>query len=204
MAVAGKAVAGGLRYLLLVLVGALGEGGIEELHHGDVEAVEPEHRLIGLVGMIVPGHRRRDDEIAGLHRGLLAVDGGEGALALEYEAQRRLAVPVGRRDFARHHELDAGVERGRDLGLAAQARVLEDQNPALGFLCGDQLAGLVHVGADRIELPQMRLAGALRLRRDEVVHHVPQRGHILAVDLFVKRLALRGLLHGFHGSLPLC
>ena len=152
--------------------------------------------------MIVPGHRRRDDEIAGLHRGALAVDRGVGALALEDEAQRRLAVPVRRRDVAGDHHLHAGKQRGRDLRLAAQSRIFQHQHPPLGFLGGDQLAGLGHVVADGVEFPQMRPAGAARLRRDQVAHHVPQRGEILAVDLLVERLAFRRLLYGFHGEPP--
>ena len=58
--------------------------------------------------MVVPGHRWRDHEIAGLHRGALAVHGSERTLALQHETQRRLAVAVGRRDIARDHHLHAG------------------------------------------------------------------------------------------------
>ena len=32
--------------------------------------------------------------------------------------------------------------------------------------------------------------------------YVPERGKIFAVDLFVERFALRGLLHGFHSRPP--
>src|SRR6476660_3317057 len=94
MAVTGKAVAGRTGYLLLVLVRSFGEGCVEELHHWNIEPIEPEHRLVGFVGMIMPGHRRCDDEVAGLHRGLLAVNSGKCAFALQDEAQRRLAVPM--------------------------------------------------------------------------------------------------------------
>jgi hypothetical protein len=82
----------------------------------------------------------------------------------------------------------------------AQARIFQHQHPPLGFLRRDQFAGLVHVGADRVEPPQMRPAGALRFRRDEIAHHVPERGKVFAVDLLVERLAFRGFLHGFHES----
>jgi hypothetical protein len=86
--------------------------------------------------------------------------------------------------------------------LAAQPRIFQDQHPAFGFLRRDQLAGFVHVGADVVEFPQMRAAGAARLRSDEVTQHVPQRREIFAVDLLVERFALRGLLYGFHGQPP--
>jgi hypothetical protein len=152
--------------------------------------------------MVVPGHRRRDDEVARLHRGALAVDGGVGALAFEHEAQRRLAVAMRRRNIARDDHLNAGKQRGRDPGLAAQAGILQHQHAPLGFLGRDQLAGFRHVVADGIEFPQMRPAGAARLRRDEVAEHGPQRREIVAVDLPVERFAFRRLLHGFHGKPP--
>jgi hypothetical protein len=154
------------------------------------------------IGSVVPGHRRRDDEVAGLHRGALAVDRGVGALAFEDEAQRRLAVPVGGRDVAGHHHLNSRKQRGCHLRLAAQARIFQDQHATLGFLRRDQLARFRHVVADRVELPEMRPARAFRLRRDDVAHHVPQRRETFAFDLPVERLALRRLLHGFHGGLP--
>src|SRR3979411_1450894 len=48
----------------------------------------------------------------------------------------------------------------------------------------------------------MRPAGALRLRLDQIAHHVPQCCEIFAVDLAVERLAFRRLLYGFHGEPP--
>ena len=150
----------------------------------------------------MPGHRRRDDEVAGFHRSALAIDGGVGALALEHEAQRGLAVAMGGRDVARHHHLNAGIERGGDFGLPAQARIFQNQHAPLRFLRRDQLARLCHVVADDFEFPQMRPAGALRFWRNQVAHDRPQRGKIFAVDLFVERLAFRRLGHGFHGAAP--
>jgi hypothetical protein len=112
-------------------------------------------------------------------------------------------MAMGGGDIAGDHHLDAGKQRGRDLRLPAQPRIFQDQHPPLGFLGGDQLARLGHVVADHVELPKMRPAGALRFRRDEVAHHVPQSGEILAVDLPVKRLALRRLCDCFHGRPPI-
>jgi hypothetical protein len=70
------------------------------------------------------------------------------------------------------------------------------------FLGGDQPARFSHVVADGVEFPQVRPAGAPRLRRDQVAHHVPERCEIFAVDLAVERLAFRRLLYGFHGEPP--
>ena len=122
----------------------------------DVEPVEPEHRLVGVVAVVVPGHVGRDDEVAGVHERALAVDGGVRALALQHEAQRRLRVAVRGRHLVRHDQLHAGIERGGDLRLSAQAGVLQDQHAPLGFLGGDQLAGFQHGRADFVEPPQRR------------------------------------------------
>src|ERR1700680_455601 len=52
--------------------------------------------------------------------------------------------------------------------------------PPLGLLGGDQLARFGHVVADGVEFPQVRPAGALRLRRDQLAHHVPPGWWIFA------------------------
>src|SRR5262249_30836236 len=95
----------------------LGERRIQELDDRDVEAVEPEDRPIALVAVIVPRHRRGDDEITLVHDRALAVDGGVRAAALEHEPQRTLRMTMGWRDFAGQYQLHAGVEIRRDLGL---------------------------------------------------------------------------------------
>ena len=71
-------------------------------------------------------------------------DRGVRAAAFEHEAQRALRVPVRGRDLTGQHQLDAGIEVGRDLRLAAQARILEDEHATLGFFRGDEAAGLDH------------------------------------------------------------
>ena len=152
---------------LLVFVVVLRERRVEELHDRDVQPVEPEHRLVRLVPVVVPRHRRRDDEVAVVHRRPLAIDGRMRAVAFEHEAQRALRVPVRGSDFARQHQLHAGIEIGRDLRLSAQPGILENQHAALGFFGGDQAAGLNHRGANLRERPRRRLARADRLGRDE-------------------------------------
>ena len=114
-AVTGRGISRRLGDRLLLLLVVLDEGSVEHLDDGDVEPVEPEHRLVGVVAVVVPGHVGGDDEIAGMHGRALAVDAGVGALALQHEAQRRLRVAVRARDLVGHHELHAGVERGGDL-----------------------------------------------------------------------------------------
>ena len=115
------------------------------------------------------------------------------AVALEHEPQRALAVPMCGRDLARKHQLDTGVEVGRDLRLAAQAGILEDQHAALGFLGGDQAAGLDHRRANLGERPRRRLAAADRFGRHELGERRPQRRQVLLADALVEGQTLRRL-----------
>ena len=149
--------------------------------------------------MIVPGHRRRDDEIAGLHQRAFAVDGGTAPLP---SSTKRSADWLCRCAGATSPGTTICTPANSEVVIFDWPRkpgIFQHQHPPLGFLGGDQLAGFGHVVADRVELPQMRPAGAARLRRDQIAHHVPERGEIFAVDLLVERLAFRRLLHGFHG-----
>ena len=145
--------------------------------------------------MVVPRHRRRDDEVAVVHPRPLAVHGRVCAVALEYEAQRALGVAMGRCDLARQHELDPGIEIGRDLRLAAQPGILEDEHAPLGFFCRNQPPGLDHRGPNVRERPRGRLAAADRLRCDEFRERPPQRRHVLLTDALVERETL-GRLSG--------
>ena len=190
---------------LLILVKLFGEGGVQELHDGNVQAIQPEDRLLAWVAVVVPGHRWGDDEITLVHDGLFAVDGGVCAAAFQHEAQGGLGVAVGGRHFTGEHQLDAGVEVRGDAGLAAQARIFQHQNTALGFLGGDQTARLHHGGADVGEAPGGRAAWAARFRRDKVGERGPERGEVLLADLVVERDALRRVGGvSVHRIPPLC
>ena len=95
-----------LRFLRI----ALGEARVEERHDRNVETVEPYHRHIARIAMIVERPRRRDDEIARMHRRALTIDRGVGAFALDHHAQRGLGVAMAGRNFARKDELQTGVQ----------------------------------------------------------------------------------------------
>jgi hypothetical protein len=128
-----------------------------------------------------------------VHRRSFAVDRGVRAVAFEHEAQGALRMAMGRRDLARQHELDPGVEIGGDLRLAAQAGILEDEHAALGLLGGDQSARLDHRRANLRERPGRRLAAAGRLGRDQPGERRPQRRHVLLADALVEGQTLRRL-----------
>src|SRR5262249_18793444 len=111
----------------LLLVGvALDEGGVEQLNQRNVKSVEPEHRFLALISMIMPGHGGRDDEVTWWHVGALAINGGEGTFSLDDEAQCRLGMSVSGRYFVRHDELDTSIESCGDFGTSAQSRILEN------------------------------------------------------------------------------
>ena len=150
--------------VLLLVVEMLVEARLEEIDRRHVEHVEPDHRLLRGVAVVVDGPVRRQHEVARRHDGLLAVDLGVGALAVEDEADRRRGVAVRRRDLARQDELQAGIERLRDARLAAQHRILQHQHAARRLLGGDDGAGFGDERLDVLEAPDRRRADRLRLR----------------------------------------
>ena len=82
-----------------------------------VERVEPDDRRIAPVDVLVPGPARRDDEVAFLHRAVLAVDDGRRAGAFDHEAQRVHGVAMRPRLLAGQQDLDVGGEGARGLLL---------------------------------------------------------------------------------------
>ena len=155
---------------------------------------------LAVVAVVVEGPRRGDDEVAVAHRRALAVDRGVGALAVEHQAQRRLGVAVRRRHLAGQDQLQAGVERLGDARLAAQGRVLEDQDAPLGLLGGDQAAGFHHVLAHLVVAPERRRDRAGRLRRHQRAQHLPERRHAERADPLVEVAPRFGAARG-EGSL---
>src|SRR6516164_1262246 len=103
---------------LFVYIEMLSERCVEHLDDRNVEPIKPKNRVAARVAVIVPGPRRRNDEIALMHDRALTIDGRVGAFALENETQRGLGVTVSRRDLTGHDQLHAGVKIGRDLGLS--------------------------------------------------------------------------------------
>ncbi|KAG1361630.1 hypothetical protein G6F61_014249 [Rhizopus arrhizus] len=142
VAEAGHAVAFGPRDGLGGLRVVLGNAGVQEAQQRNVQAVQPHHGCAALggfgVAVVAPGPGRRDDEVARVHGGALAVDGRIGAASFHDEAQRGLRVAVAGRDLAGQDQLQAGIQALRDAGLSRQAGVLQDQDAAHGFFGSDQ------------------------------------------------------------------
>ena len=176
-AIEAQRVAVAARGLLGRTVEILAERSLEEIDGRRVEHVEPQHRRRRGVAVIVRRPVGGDEEIAARHEGLLALDRGIGALAVEHEAHRRGDVTVGRGDLARHDHLDAGVERVGDAQLAANAGIFQNEHAALGFFGGDQAARFQNQRLHVVVMPDRGHAAGHRLVRHQVAHDLPQRGH---------------------------
>ena len=70
----------------------------------------------------------------------------------------------------------------------AERRVLILENPALGFLGANQAAGFHDQRFDVVEVPDMGHAPGHRFIGDDVLHHLPQRRHVLLADAVGERL----------------
>ena len=162
-----------------------GERRLKMIDRRQIEHVEPHHRLLAGIAVVVRRPVGGDDEVAMRHHGLLAFDRGIGALAVEHEADRggRVLMHVG--DLAGQNELDAGEQRIGDARLAGLAGIFQHQHAALGFLGADHVAGLHHQLLDVGKFPHRRPALGLRLRRHQVLEHLPERRHVEFGNLVV-------------------
>src|SRR4249920_1235499 len=88
------------------LVVFLRKGCAEMINQRHVEPVEPDHHAFVFLAVIMPGPGWGHDEVARMHVGALAIDGGVGTAAFDDEAKRRLGMPVRRCDLAALDELD--------------------------------------------------------------------------------------------------
>ena len=126
-------------------------GGVEELHQRPVERVDPDHRLVGIVAVVVPGAVRRQDQVAA---------GGGAALALDHRvaplSDRMVRLALGecrhRRDVARIVDRDRAADGVGDLQPSVQPGIEQQDALAVGELdrryvglAGD-LGDLVQVG----------------------------------------------------------
>ncbi len=93
------------------LVGAeLEESRVQLGDERDVEAVEPGHRLVGDVLVLVEGPARRQQQVTAAHRHRVPVDVGPHTLAVDDEPEGSLAVAVRGGDLARAQVLDRGPQ----------------------------------------------------------------------------------------------
>ena len=184
--VARRGIAVGNRVRLLAAGIRLEEPGVEQAHHRDVEPVQPHRRRVAHVAMVVIGPRRREDEVARVHRRALAVHGGVGAGRFQHEPDRRLRVPMAMRDLARQDQLQAGIEASGRPRLPPGTGVFQDQDPALGLLRRQQPARLQQQRPHVVVAPHHRQGFRRRLGRDDRGQHLPQRRGTHGADAVVE------------------
>ena len=160
----GEAVAA---HLLLHVGVVLEEDRLERHHQRQVEPVEPDHRLVPVVVVVVPLPVRGEDQVAGLHLAGVAVDRRVDARAGHDEADRGRRVTVGRRALARPEVLDGAPERRAREGQAVEPRIGEREHTAVAAaLDRDDLAGALGKREDGVPFPEPRL----RARERNVGH----------------------------------
>ena len=147
--------------------------------------------VVARVAVIVVGPRRRQDEIAGVHRRPLAVDGGVGAGALDDEAQRRGGVPMARRDLAGQDQLQAGVQALRDARLAAQRRDSRARARAARLPSASAAGRLpsAAAAARRSARARARVSG-VGSGGMILAEHLPERRGVLLIEPLVELLPL--------------
>ena len=124
--------------------------GFHVMHERQVEHVEPDHRLMAIMAVLVPQAGRRQDQVAAAHRAFLAVDRGPGALALHHHAHRIGRMPMRGRPLAGQQQLHAQVYRRAGLHLLQPVtRVGQHQHATLGLLDRREFAGLQQQRLDR-------------------------------------------------------
>src|SRR5438128_2128099 len=79
-------VVGRLYNTLSILLIRLEETGLKTIEQGIVEPIEPDHRFVGVVPMIMPGPAGRQDEIARRHFESFTVHRGIRSLPRDNEA----------------------------------------------------------------------------------------------------------------------
>src|SRR5688572_20804074 len=126
-----------------------------------------------------------------MHFRACAVDRGVSATTFNHESKCRRDVPMAGSDLPRHHQLDPGIEALSDLRHAADSRILENKDTALGLPCGDQAPGFHEQRTDLAIPPERGLAFGLRLRRYQIGKNVPERSGVFPIQTFVEFLTLR-------------
>jgi hypothetical protein len=119
-----------------------------------IQSVEPDHRAIALVAVIVPFPRRREHHVAAFHHDLLALDRGEAAFALDDEAQRERRVPMRARRLTGQNRLQARVERVGGI-RRLQFRIDQHKHAAFREVGADELRGALAERTQPLVVPEI-------------------------------------------------
>jgi len=182
------------------------EAGVRVVGEGDVQPVDPSHRLIGLVVVAVEVPAGCQQEVAAAQGHRVTVDDGPHALALDDEAKGVLAVAVFGRGLARPEVLDGRPQGRRHVRCAAQSGVGQRDGAAFPAPAdGHQVTGALGQRVQRRPLPHERHRTGCRAQRHQFVELRPQRRQVLGVEIRVQPgqfPLVGGLLRLGHRSAP--
>ena len=159
------------------LVLQIDPGDVEILHQRPVEHVDPDHRRVGIVAVIVPGAVRGQDQVAALGIAALALDIGVAAVVRQDRAAGVRAVDMRRRDVARIVDRDRAAHGAGHLQPAAEAGIGEQDALPVGELDRRHIGPAGDVGDPVQDRPVVLPAPAMRQRLDLVGGHAPV-GHL--------------------------
>jgi hypothetical protein len=155
-------VARSVRFELLIHPGA-----VEKLHQRPVQHVDPDHRLLRLIAVVVPGAVRREDDVAARRLATLALDVGVAALLGEDGAAGVRRVNVCGCDVARIVDRDRATDGVGDLQATVEARIGQQDALPVGEIDRRHIS-LGGDGGQAIEVglvvpPAPAIGGALHL-----------------------------------------
>ena len=159
--------------------------------------------------MIVIRPRRRQHQIAGMHRGPNAIHRRVTLLALDHEPDRGSRVAMRWRRFPWIHQLQARIHALGDQRRSLHGRILENQHAPFGFLRRDQLARFEQQRSHLLIAPQRGPCRRPRLLRNQIAQHLPQRSRMLLLQPLIILMPFSGRCRlGKKGqttpSLPAC
>ena len=166
----------------------LEEHRLEKPRQRHVEAVEPVGLLGAVVAVAVPAPARGEDDVAGLHRMLVAVDHRVSALRVEDHAQRVRRMAVRARLLAGQDRLVGRDQRAQGGVVVAGNRVAHHEVAPLGAVGADQAAGGLH--------RPFRL-GVAPVRGDELRAHLGREDRLFALNPAGRHVARRERLLEF-------
>ncbi len=169
----------------------LEEPGVGVVDERDVEAVDPRHRVVGLVVVPVEVPAGGEQEVAAAHGHRIAVDHGPHAFTLDDEPEGVLRVPVLGRGLLGSEVLDRRPQRGGDVGDAAESGVGQgDGTPLTAAAHRDEVTGPLSERVQGRPLPHERHGLRRRHHRHQVAELGPQRVEVLGLEVRVELLQL--------------
>ena len=152
-----KVVPSDLEISLLAAFMRLMKPDFEKAHQRRIQGIDPEHRLVGIVDMFMPGPVRIGQEVTFLHIESLAFDDTLRAFAFDDEAHAGLSVAMRDRMLSGLKHLDIELEGVRRRSFVGTAQ--PDDSPRNHF----QADHLARLSDGVLECPSTSTGTAYRL-----------------------------------------